>query len=417
MGDRVGRGSNGYVHEVVIQRIPHQLLSRLDEAFPNASLSASRDVTARRARAWAWPAVQIGLAAGLAHLVAGVSVPSAQVYAPIVAVGAIGLGRERRMSRSALMIAGLFLGVVAAELATPLVGNGWWQVGAMVVVTALAAGTLIDRDLAVTYAVINAIVLVALPGSEGWVPDRLVAGALGALVALVVLLLVVPPRSAHLIRRRLRRATDLSAEALDQTAALLRGDTEPALERGDERPLITAARRLDDEIERSHESADQAREIVRWSPIRRRERPEVERLARIAHELRPALRTASTIARLGDRAALTGVQADHHVVNGIGDAAEALESLVAALLDGDAPPPGDDEHAAGVVEHVLSRQTGHALLIALQEEVRGLLADVSAILAREFENAASVARERAVGVVQNGIAYGAVDGPAAATDR
>lgn len=401
----------------MIQRTLHRLLSRLDEAFPNASLSASRDVTARRARAWAWPAVQIGLAAGLAHLVASATVPAAQVYAPIVAVGAIGLGRERRLARSALMIAGLFLGVVAAELATPLVGNGSWQVGAMVVVTALAAGTLVDRDLAVTYAVINAIVLVALPGSEGWMPDRLVAGAIGALVALVVLLLVVPPRSAHLIRRRLRHATELGAEALVRTATLLRGEAEAELDRGDERPLITAARRLDDEIERSHESADQAREIVRWSPIRRRERPEVERLARIAHELRPALRTASTIARLGDRAALTGVRGDGYVVNGIEDAAEALESLVAALLDGDTPPPDDDEHAAGVVEHVLSRQPDHALLIALQEEVRGLLADISAIVAREFEDAAPVARDRAVGVVQNGIAYGAVGGAATIPDR
>lgn len=386
-----------------------RLLSRIDQVFPRTALSASREAALRRMRAWAWPALQIGLAAGLAHLVATALDLDAGLYAPIIAVGALGLGREHRLAPAALMIGGLFVGAVAAEIATPVLGSGWWQVAAMVSITAIATGTLVDRDLAVSYAVLHAIILISLPGSEGLVPGRLLAGVVGAATALVVLLLIMPPRPARMVRRRLRRAVDLGATALRSTADVLRDPGDVGLDGGDARPLITAARRLDDEIERSHEVAAQSREIVRFSPLRRRDRGEVHRLGRIAHELRPALRTASTIARIGDRAALARVVPPDHVIDGLGEACDALQTLLDALLDGRAPDDIHDRAAAEAVDRVMAEPPEHALVIALQEETRGLVADVTEILEREFDSAVPSAHERSVGGVRGTIAYGMVD--------
>lgn len=382
---------------------------RLDAATPSIDLGSSRASLLRRANAWIWPAVQMGVAAALAWLVAGALVDDAAGYAPIVAIGALGLGRERRLGRSGLMIAGLFLGVIAAEIAGPLIGRGWWQIGLMLALTTLAAGSIVDRDLAVTYAAINVIVLVTIPGQEGWVPDRLISGLAGVGVAVAVILLLLPPRAIAIMQRRLERAARSSVEALEATATALRDEngSSDAADRdgGDARPLLAAARRLDDEIERSHESAEQALELVRWSPPRRRDRAEVRRLADAAHALRPALRTASTIARLGDRAAVNGIRAHDHVVTGIGAAASAIEPLVGALVAGDEPDPETDRRAAEAIDLLLSAGSDHAILIALQEEVRGLLADIADIVDEVSGDRASP-REYATGNTIGGIRYG-----------
>lgn len=389
------------------------VIRRLDDATPSVDLSSSRSALVRRAGAWTWPAIQMGVAAALAWLIAGVLVADAAGYAPIVAIGALGLGRERRLSRSGLMLAGLFLGVVAAELAGPVIGRGWWQIGLMLAITALVTGAVVDRELAVTYAAINVVVLVTIPGQEGWVPDRMIAGVAGVAVAVAVMLLLLPPRPVAIVTRRLERATRSSIEALEATALALDRDARHDSgtrdgdddDDGDERPLVAAARRLDDEIERSHESVQQALEVVTWSPLRRRNRAEVLRLAGIAHTLRPALRTASTVARLGDRAAMNDIPAHDHVLAGITAAADALAPLIDALVDGDEPADDTDRRAAEAIEQLLSGGSDHAILIALQEEVRGLLADVVGIVEGAV-GGGDTTREYASGGTVEGITYG-----------
>ena len=351
----------------------------------------------------------MGVAGALAWYVTTELSVGAASYAPITAIGALGLGRERRISPSVLMMAGLFVGVIAAEIATPLIGVGWWQLGLMLAATAIIAGAIVDRDLAVTYAVINAVVLVTAPGTEGWVPDRLISGLIGVGTAVLVMLVAMPPDPTRIATTRLRRVVELSVEALDETVTTL-GATKPA--RSDaaiERTLIDSARRLDDQIERSHESVAQANEIVRWSPIRRRDRAEVERLTEIARELRPALRTVSTIARLGDRAALIDVRADDHVLEGIRSASDAMSRLSGRLLDNEAPPNADDEMAAIAIDRLLERPCEHAILIAMQEEVRGLLSDLTGIVHSRFDGSAPNARDRSRGETLDGIRFGRAD--------
>lgn len=370
-----------------------------------AGFSLTWAVVRRRTRAWTWPALQMGVAAALAWWTAGHLAGNAASYAPITAIVALGLGRERRLGRSALLVGGMFLGVVFAELATALIGIGWWQIGVCMTLAAIVAGVLLGRDLAVTYAAINAAVLLITPGNDGWLPSRLIAGIVGVAVALVVLLLIAPARPVHLVKRRLGRAADRARQVLDATAhSLTHGlsDDDPT---GDERPLLELARRLDAEIEQSHATVDQARELVRWSLWRRSDADEVERLRRVAHDLRPALRTASTIARLGDRAVLLGISAPEPIGEAMYEAGATLRLLTLELLD-DVPPDGDDTgSAATVVERLMSTEVDRAVLIALKEEVRGLLSDLTDLVDSMFDSAPaepSTLRTATVGTIEYG---------------
>jgi uncharacterized membrane protein YgaE (UPF0421/DUF939 family) len=367
--------------------VDHPVGTRLRRALPDVEISASWDVVRRRARAWTWPAVQMGVAAALSWWIAHQVARDAASYAPITAIVGLGLGRERRLGRSAILATGLFLGVIAAELATIVIGAGWWQVGLCMTLTAVVAGALIGHDLAVTYAAINTVVLLTTPGGHGWFPSRLVAGLVGVLVALTVLLLIAPARPAHLVRRRLGRAAERAGAAMDATADALGPDRPDGEPTGDERPLVSLARRLDDEIEQSHETVDQAGELVRWSPWRRSRADEVEQLGRIAHELRPALRTASTIARLADRAVGLGVSAPEQIREAIHDAGRTLEALTDDLLDDSPPDRGEIEAASGAVDRLMTSEVEHAVLVAMKEEVRGLLADLDGIVESVFDAA------------------------------
>ncbi len=385
---------------------PTTVFSRLRSSIPDYELSASWATVRRRARTWRWPAVQMGIAASLAWLAAGAVVSDSATYAPITAIGALGIGRERRLSRGGVLIGGLFLGVGAAELVTPLIGAGWWQIGVLMTASALVAGAIVGRELAVTYAAINSVVLLTIPGSEGWLPSRLIAGLIGVAVAVAVMLVIAPARPVRLIDLRVRKACRRAADALDETARVLRFGLGQQRDGGDGRPLIALARRLDDEIESSHETVAQAKEIVRWSPIRRSRAGDVARLAEITHELRPALRTASTIARLADRAAVNGIPAGDHLVAGICEARDAITEFTDRLLRGTAPDDSVDGRASLAIERLMSQPCRHAILIALQEEVRGLLADVAAVVDTEFDGATPATRELAAGGELNGVAFG-----------
>lgn len=376
----------------------------LRDALPGFDITASPEVLAERTRTWARPAVQMGIASALAYWAASQLAGDAAGYAPITAIAALGLGRERRLGRSGLLVGGLFLGVVAAEIVTPVIGSGWWQIGLIIAVSAIVAGSVVGHDLAVTYATINAALLLTTPGSDGWLPSRVVAGLLGVAAALAMILLIAPPHAADLLIRRLDRAADRAAELLTRSAdALAAGSGLPS--DGDRRELLVAAGRLDDELDRSHDAADQAGEVVRWSPRRRGDADEVGRVTDLARDLRPALRTASTIARLVDRATLAEVRAPDDVVRSIRDGAGAVSDLARRYTTDERVDDDLDDELSAVLRRIMDVDVDRAVLIGLKEEIRGLIADLVAIGGGSPAGAPATL-DRARGAARGGVVYG-----------
>jgi uncharacterized membrane protein YccC len=317
----------------------------------------------------------MGVAAGLAWLLAHVLLDAPGGYAPITAIVAMGLGRERRISRSVVLLGGLVLGTAVADVAGSAFGLGWWQVGLVLGVTAVLAGVLFDRELAVTYATINAVVLNGIPASDGWVPTRLLDGALGVAAALVVTYGVVPSRPHHQLAGRLRTLAVRAADGLELAADQLRSDAD------DRRPDVVrdAAARIDTELQRVPGTVEYALDLARWAPIRRRNADRVENLVESSWPLVDALTTASTIVRLAHRALVTDVAVGDGLNDGVERAATAVRVLVDDIVAERRPDDGVADECRESLGAVLSERADQAAVIAIQEEVRGLLADLITI--------------------------------------
>ncbi|NND76392.1 MAG: hypothetical protein HKN44_15445 [Ilumatobacter sp.] len=381
-------------------------MARLGHMLGRARWPTRRDDLVRRFEAWRWPAFQMTVAAALAYLAATVVAEQSASYAPITAVAAIGFGRERRIERGGLLIAGLAVGVVVAEATSAWLGSVWWQVGLVLGISALIAGVVLDAELAVAYAAINAAVLIAVPGSEGWVPERAIAAAVGVLVAVAVVLLLMPPSPHRQLRVGLRRLGSAAADAAQAAVAALEEqfDREKSAAQGDDRATIAAARRLDDEIERNHSAADHARQIGRWSPIRRLRPGDGTYLRDLAHDVRPALRTMSTIVRLSDRMLLHGVAAADRTIGAIEAVGEITDETVRQLVEQRDLDRETRHRLETAVERLDGMPLEHASEIAVHEELRGMLHDLHQVVARHGQ--ADLGESDHFGTERDGIRLG-----------
>ncbi len=314
----------------------------------------------------------MALAAGLAWLLSHTLLDSPGSYAPITAIVAMGLGRERRIWRSVVLIGGLLLGTLVAELAGQVLGVGWWQVGMVLGVSGLLAGLLFDKELAVTYATINAVVLYGLPGSEGWLPTRVLDGIVGVGAALVVTFGIAPSRPRRQLAARLRRVADRAADGLESAAQALRSEID------DRRPdaVRTASARIDQELQRVSGTVEHALDLARWAPIRRPDADAVERLVESSSALVDALTTASTVVRLADRAVVNDAAVGEDLVGGVERAATAIRTLVDDIVAERRPADAVVDDCRSAVDALLSEPADRAVVIAIQEEVRGLLDDL-----------------------------------------
>lgn len=369
---------------------------------------------ADRFATWWWPATQMAMAAAIAWMASNVLLEAPGGYGPITAIVAMGLGRERRIWRSVVLVAGLLLGTGVAEVAGFALGVGWWQVGIIIGLSGLLAGLLFDRELAVTYATINAVVLHSTPGAEGWVPTRLLDGMLGVLAALVVTFGIAPSRPHRELARRLRTVTDRAAEGLELAAEMLRRDV------GERLPseVRQAATNIDHELARVSGTVDHALDLARWAPLRRRRLHDVEVLVESTSSLVEALTTASTIVRLADRAIVNGAVVGDELPSGIDRAAAAIRPLLDAVIRGYQPDRTvvDDCHEA--LEGLLSEPSDRAVVIAVQEEVRGLLDDVIDIADRCGSGSDDVATDVSTrGATTDGVRFGDTARRRSATPR
>jgi uncharacterized membrane protein YgaE (UPF0421/DUF939 family) len=333
------------------------------------------DELRRRLATWWWPSTQMAMAAGLAWLLAQTVLDSPAGYAPITAIVAMGLGRERRIWRSVVLIGGLLLGALVAEIAGHAFGVGWWQVGLVLGMSGLVAGVLFDKDLAVTYATINAVVLYAIPGSEGWLPTRVLDGILGVAAALVVTFGIAPSRPHRQLADRLRRVASRAADGLELAAEALRCDVD------ERRPDVvrTASASIDQELQRVSGTVEHALDLARWAPIRRLDADAVERLVAASSALVDALTTASTVVRLADRALVNAAAVGDDLLDGVDRAATAIRTLVDDIIAERRPDDAVADDCSEAIEALLSEPADRAVVIAIQEEVRGLLDDLIAI--------------------------------------
>jgi uncharacterized membrane protein YgaE (UPF0421/DUF939 family) len=245
-----------------------------------------------RLRSKAWHIGQCAVAAGLAWWLARDVLDHPQpFFAPIAAVISLGTSYGQRLRRVIEVSLGVAVGIFLADLLLVWVGNGPVQLTA-VVALAMALGFVLNPGpLFVTQVAVQAIVVVTLVATPGYVLTRWTDALVGGLVALVAATVVPaaplrrPREQAALVVRRL---ADLLHAASESAAD---GDVERGLE------LLADARATDTLIGELQAAAEEGMSVLVSSPFRRRHTGAVRRMAELVEPLDRALRNTRVLVR------------------------------------------------------------------------------------------------------------------------
>ena len=285
-----------------------------------------------------WRILQVGVAAGLAWLIATKVFEHEQpFFAPIAVVLVLGLAIERRGRRAYEVALGVALGIAIADLIVLVTGTGTWQI-ALVVGLAMAAAVLSGGGvLLVNQAAVSAVLVATLAAPD--VADtatRFIDAMIGGSIALTANALT-PVDPVRLVRRHLEPLLSrLSGTLVDIADALEHSSPEEinaALER---------ARSLDPAVREMMIAVEAGRETISLSPIRRPLRGRVDQLAAAAEPVDLMIRSTRVLAR----AAVRAIDLDEHIPSA---ATESIRDLAAAVRS-------LDQHLGGAPRHSATRE-------------------------------------------------------------
>ncbi|GGD27391.1 hypothetical protein GCM10007231_28540 [Nocardioides daphniae] len=242
----------------------------------------------------------------------------APVSAVIVLLAGVGL-RQRLLLE---LILGVSLGVLVGEMLILTIGRGVWQLALIVVITLVVATFAGFKGVALTQATNSAVLLAAVvpaAGSSNPATTRFIDALIGGCCALVMVVLLPrnPTRDIDLEVRPL--ISDLRG-ILESLARAMRESDAPAAHEA-----LTRARGLQDKVNTALTTAANVREVAAISPMRWRQRPEVERYASVLVDVDNAIRDArvlarrvATMIRLGERPGDDLASAVEELARGIG---------------------------------------------------------------------------------------------------
>ncbi|KAA1418345.1 aromatic acid exporter family protein [Mumia zhuanghuii] len=242
-----------------------------------------------------WTAiVQISLGAAIAWVIAHTVIGHEQpFFAPVAAILVIFAGAGGRRQNTIELFFGVSVGVLIGEGLILVIGRGWWQIGVIVALAAMAATFLGMRGLARTQAATSASLLAAIVPVTSGNPAvvRFVDAVVGGLVGLAMALLI-PGNPA----RRANRDMQVVLGSLDEALRQI----ETALRLGDAGPAWTALQQLraaQPAITGLETTVANADEIARYSPLRWGQRGHVERYVIAIRDVDNAIRDTRVLAR------------------------------------------------------------------------------------------------------------------------
>lgn len=338
-----------------------------------------------RVAAGAWPVLQQTAAASTAWVIAKHMVHHRQpFFAPVAAVVALNASRGERGTNAVRLVLGVIVGILAADLAIPVLHHGYGALAVAAFVAMMVALALGSERIVIAQAAVSAILAVAVGGGAG--PQRLVDAVIGSGVALVFSQLVFPAEPVMLLRRA-------ESAALAGIGSVLRL-TAQALERNDDSlndqvaQHLHSARDLLMDLAQARESS---RRIIRHSPVWwgrvtpiSRERHNAERLDLLGSSCLMLARMA-TAHRMDDSEELAASAPD------VRELAGELEEL--------ARTPGDHEtrrraaqRALNVVHRLAAREGGTGRTTAVPMAVRMVATDLMAFAGVDAARAVDIAR-------------------------
>jgi uncharacterized membrane protein YgaE (UPF0421/DUF939 family) len=245
-----------------------------------------------RLRTRGWQIGQCAVAAAVAWLLASEVLGHSEPFlAPVAAIVCLGVSYGQRLRRVAEVTIGVALGVGVADLFIGWVGTGVWQIAvivavAMIVAVLLDAGNLMVTQAAVQSVTVAILLPVAAEGFNRWV-DALVGGGVALVAATVV------PRAP------LRRPREQAATIVRDLGRLLRSAAD-SVESGNVDEAVRTlqdARATESALNDLRTAAREGLDIVRSSPLRRRHRGALRKMAELVVPLDRAMRNTRVLVR------------------------------------------------------------------------------------------------------------------------
>jgi uncharacterized membrane protein YgaE (UPF0421/DUF939 family) len=336
----------------------------------------------RLRQAWVRIAMD-GVVAVVAFLVAQVVLRQpTPIFAPIAAVVCLTDSAEKRGQRAVRLLLGVIAGVMVGEGAKLVIGSGWLQVGAAVVVGMLVVSLGSINPLALLQSGIAALLVVGIGSSAaGW--QRLASAVIGGAIALLVSQVLITPSPVGRLADAAATALRGIADGLDDVVGALRavadGDPDGA------RAARNAAERLRGghaDVAAVLEARDTSVRLARSTLRGRRERGPLEemlrRLVGLEYVHAGAVLLARTAADVAERR--DGVPTD--LIDGVADIAGVVRALADHPREADpAAGQGCPRDAHGVADALArtdpdTRSSGPARLAA---QLHLLAQDVDAL--------------------------------------
>jgi uncharacterized membrane protein YgaE (UPF0421/DUF939 family) len=288
----------------------------------------------RRVRMNVLLALQTGIAAGLAWLVAHELIGHrAPFFAPIAAVVTLAVSVGQRLRRAFELVLGVAIGIAVGDLLIYLIGTGPFQIGLVVslaIVTAIFAG---GGSALVTQAASSAVLVATLtPPTTGISYDRFVDALVGGLLGLGVMALLLPLNPLTVVGRAAGPALDVLAEGLAETA-------EGLAARDGERvdAALARLRAAEGDLRTLQEAIEAASETAALAPVRWRTRGALNQYIDAAEHVARALRNSRVLVRRALALLRDGEALPPALVEAVRALGEAVSWLRRELAEGAEP--------------------------------------------------------------------------------
>ncbi|MDQ7906655.1 FUSC family protein [Phytohabitans sp. ZYX-F-186] len=289
----------------------------------------------RRVRMNVLLALQAGVAAGLAWLVAHELIGHrAPFFAPIAAVITLAVSVGQRLRRAFELVFGVAIGIAVGDLLIYLIGTGAWQIGLVVtlaIVTAIFVG---GGSALITQAASSAVLVATLtpPTTSGISYERFVDALVGGLVGLGVMALLLPVNPLTVVGRAAQPALDVLAEGLTGTAEALAARDVERLE-----AVLARLRAAEGDLRALQEAIGAASETAALAPARWRTRGALGQYIDAADHVAHTLRNSRVLVRRALALVRDGEALPAALVEAVEALGEAVGWLRRELADGIEP--------------------------------------------------------------------------------
>lgn len=328
---------------------------------------AGRSVVGRvREAARDWRAIlRLTIAPALAYWLSTQLFSHGQAFfAPIAAVLTLTVGVGHRLAVVVEIIIGAALGILVGELFILSIGRGFWQLLVVLALAVLSAKLVRLPGVAVTQAVISAVLLVAIVPAAGVTDpalNRFVDALLGGAAALATIVLI-PANPLREIDGGMARLRAELSRILGHLAEALRADDAARAS-----AALEQARAAQAMVENLGTVADSVSEVARLSPFRWSQRSAVVARTAALVNLDHALRNTRVLTRRAAAMLRNGEAAPVGL-------ARAMEQLSALAATEEATTPELVDVARLAIETATEHLTINTASIASQ--VRAVVADL-----------------------------------------